>query len=52
MTWFVFPAQAGVILSGDMSCNPQVGIPRASGGDPQIQMIAKKRMKYSPRKRG
>ena len=52
MTWFLFPAQAGVILSITGISNWFVGIPRASGGDPNQKLFLFLGLKYSPRKRG
>ena len=50
--WLLFPAHAGVILSG--SHNPRTcrAIPRPRGGDPAIACIVEDGLGYSPPTRG
>ena len=50
--WKVFPAQAGVILSGGQIGSRSESIPRASGGDPYMKAKNRVNSLYSPRKRG
>ena len=50
--WTVFPAQAGVILLVFVLYCNGVCIPRASGGDPSVDVVNYLIYWYSPRKRG
>ena len=48
----VFPAQAGMILHDASGYHQCMGIPRASGDDPNVRTIIPIATLYSPRKRG
>ena len=48
----VLPAQAGVILWNGSGYGPDWGTPRASGGDPIVNLVTRFIVWYSPRKRG
>ena len=48
----VFPAQAGVNLIRDNDAHAINGIPRASGGEPKLDIAVAIEDTYSPRKRG
>ena len=49
---FVFPAQAGVILTELQGDVGGLRFPRASGGDPRLLFPNRVRVWFSPRKRG
>ena len=51
-TLAVCPAQAGVIPKGVSCIAFKVGVPRASGGDPSMDLKRISLMTCAPRKRG
>ena len=48
----VFPAQAGVSLQKVREHLAEQGLPRASGGEPLMEIINDPEVRSSPRKRG
>ena len=48
----VFPAYAGVILTGKIAIEEVEGIPRVCGGDPNPSNVLFLMLRYSPRMRG